>query len=126
MTPHALAIDRRGRLFVADRGNNRVQILDQDGAFVAEWRQFGRPSDVFIDRNDLLYSADSESDGRNPGFKRGIRIGSASDGRLAAFIPDPEVTTATTSAAEGVAVDAQGNVYGAQVGTPTVKKYIRK
>jgi hypothetical protein len=42
------------------------------------------------------------------------------------LIPDPEVTTATTSAAEGVAVDRDGNVYGAQVGTPTVKQYVRK
>ena len=44
--PHALAIDSQGRLFVGDRGNNRVQILDQDGKFIAEWAQFGRPSGV--------------------------------------------------------------------------------
>ncbi len=126
-TPHALAIDARGRIFVADRGNNRIQIFDQEGTFIAEWKQFGRLSDVFIDRNDMLYGADSESDAaRTPGFARGISIGSARDGKVLYFIPDPEVTQASTSAAEGVAADAQGNVYGAQVGTPTVKKYIRK
>jgi hypothetical protein len=35
---------RTWRLYVADRGNNRVQILDLEGRFIAEWKQFGRPS----------------------------------------------------------------------------------
>jgi hypothetical protein len=52
--PHALAIDSVGRLFVADRANNRIEIFDQDGKFIAEWRQFGRPSGLFIDKNDVL------------------------------------------------------------------------
>ena len=50
-----LAMDSRGRLFVGDRGNNRIQIFDQDGKFLEEWKQFGRPSGLFIDRNDTLY-----------------------------------------------------------------------
>jgi mono/diheme cytochrome c family protein/streptogramin lyase len=58
--PHALAMDSRGRLFVGDRWNNRLSIFDQDGRFLAAWTQFGRPSGVFIDRNDVLYVADSE------------------------------------------------------------------
>jgi outer membrane protein assembly factor BamB len=49
-TPHGLALDAQGRLFVADRENNRLQIFDQNGKFIAEWHQFGRPSDVFIDK----------------------------------------------------------------------------
>src|SRR2546426_11807145 len=53
-TPHALAMDSRGRLFVGDRGNNRIQIFDQDGKFLEEWKQFGRPSGLFIDKNDNL------------------------------------------------------------------------
>ena len=77
-TPHALAMDSRGRLFVGDRGNNRIQIFDQDGTFLDEWKQFGRPSGVFIDRNDMLYVADHQSDATtNPGFRKGITIGSA-------------------------------------------------
>jgi DNA-binding beta-propeller fold protein YncE len=81
-TPHGLAMDSRGRLFVGDRGNSRIQIFDQDGKFLEEWKQFGRPSGVFIDRNDILYVADHTSDEKtNPGFRKGIRIGSARDGR---------------------------------------------
>jgi hypothetical protein len=50
--PHGIAMDSRGRLFVGDRGNGRVQIFDQDGNFLEEWKDFGRPSGMFIDRND--------------------------------------------------------------------------
>jgi NHL repeat-containing protein len=130
--PHSLAMDSKGRLFVADRGNSRIQIFDQEGKFLEEWRQFGRPSGVYIDKNDMLYVADSESNlARNPGFRRGIRIGSVKDGKVTAFIPDPvlnpgqglEPTNGT--AAEGVAADAAGNVYGAEVGPRNFKRYVK-
>ena len=107
--PHGLAMDSQGRLFVADRANNRIQIFDQDGKFLAEWKQFGRPSGVFIDKNDIIYVADSQSsDKTNPGFKQGIRIGSAKDGKVTAFIQE----TVDVGALEGVAADDSGNVYG--------------
>ena len=134
--PHALAFDSRGRLFVGDRANNRIQIFDQDGNFIDQWKQFSRPSGVYIDNHDVIYVTDSESTdkpgyGYNPGWRRGIRVGSAKDGSVAAFRPDPLSPTTdgklpATSAAEGVAADAAGNVYGAEVGPKTLKKYARK
>ena len=125
--PHALAMDSRGRLFVGDRGNNRIKILDQDGKLLDTWYQFGRPSGLFIDANDNLYVADSESgsvDKTRTNWTRGIRIGSARDGTVRALIPDPAVNPPSTSAAEGVAVDAHGNIYGAEVGPKALKKYV--
>ncbi|MCH7562373.1 MAG: hypothetical protein IH968_01000 [Gemmatimonadetes bacterium] len=127
--PHALAMDSQGRLFVGDRANSRIQIFDQDGNHLATWTQFGRPSGLFIDENDVLYAADSESNARrNPGWHRGIYIGSARDGWVHAFIPDPEPdpNNSGTSAAEGVAVDAMGNVYGAEVGPRMLRKHIKR
>lgn len=127
-TPHAIAMDSKGRIFVGDRGNNRIQIFDQEGNFIAEWKQFGRPSGIFIDKHDNIYVADSESRADNhPGWKRGIRIGSAKDGSVSAFIPDtePDPDHKPTSGAEGVAADNSGNVYGAEVGPKDVKKYVK-
>lgn len=127
--PHALAMDSQGRLFVGDRGNSRIQIFDQEGNHLETWSQFGRPSGLFIDANDILYSADSESNARrNRGWARGIRIGSVTDGFVTEFIPDPEPDqdNSGTSGAEGVAIDADGNIYGAEVGPRAVKKYVRR
>src|SRR6202007_1799396 len=94
--PNAIAIDAQGRVLVGDRTNNRIQIFDQDGNFLEEWKQFGRPSGIFIDAKDNLYvsglqlqSGVALSDaqlrfGTRPDvksdFKQGIRIGSARDG----------------------------------------------
>jgi hypothetical protein len=127
--PHALAMDSQGRLFVGDRGNQRIQIFDQAGSHLATWTQFGSPSGLYIDGNDVLYAADSDSNATtHPGWRRGMYVGSARDGWLTAFIPDPEPNPddLVTSAAEGVAVDALGNVYGAEVGPRTVRKYVRR
>jgi streptogramin lyase len=136
--PHALAMDSRGRLFVGDRNNNRVQIFDQNGTFIEAWSQYSRPSGLFIDKQDNLYSADSESESvsqNHNGWKRGIRMGrikDGKDGKILAFIPDPETKTRAadnftgTSAAEGVAVDAAGNIYGAEVGPKRAMKYSKK
>jgi len=140
--PHALAVDSKGRLFVGDRNNNRIQIFDTNYKYVTEWKQFSRPSGVYIDKNDNLYVADSESESvsrNHNGWKRGLRIGSAKDGTVKYFIPDPTPTCAqgqrssaespcasNTSAAEGVVADAAGNVYGAEVGPQRVMKYVKK
>jgi sugar lactone lactonase YvrE len=127
-TPHALAFDSRGRLFVADRGNVRLQIFDSNYKFVEEWKQFSRLSGIFIDKNDMLYGADSESSPTSHpgGWQRGMRVGSAKDGKVLYFIPDPEKNPTSTSAAEGVAVDAAGTIYGAEVGPKAVKRYIKR
>jgi DNA-binding beta-propeller fold protein YncE len=130
--PHALAFDSAGRLFVGDRENMRIQILDQNVEYFAEWKQFGTPSGLYIDKNDVIYVTDSESQGNspetngyNPGVQRGIRIGSAKTGVVTAFIPDPEPCCRGSSASEGIAVDKNGVIYGAQVGLMDVKKYTK-
>ena len=133
LQPHALAFDSTGRLFVADRSNNRIQVYDQDlNLLDTGWEQYSRISGLWIDPNDMLYAADSESGSvapDRPQWKRGIRIGSireGKNGKIHFFIPDPSTATSGTLAAEGVAVDREGNVYGAEVGPRALKRYVKK
>ena len=129
--PHTIALDSRGRLFVGDRENNRIQIFDQEGKLLDEWRQFGRPSGITITKDDTIYVADSESGpdtGAHElmGIKKGIRIGSAETGAVTAFIEDMESTRPEHSGAEGIGVDAQGNVYGAVVRRQMLERHVKK
>jgi sugar lactone lactonase YvrE len=128
--PHTIAMDSQGRLFVGDRMNNRIQIFDQEGRFLDQWRQFGRPSGIFITKDDTIYVADSETGPDTgaeelTGWKKGIRIGSAKDGKVTAFIEDLEPARADHSGAEGVGVDAEGNVWGAVVRRQMLEKHIK-
>ncbi len=120
--PHSFAMDSRGRLFVADRGNRRIQIFDQDGKHLDTWYQFSRVSGLYIDAKDTLYAIDSESDENyNPGWRKGLRVGSALTGEVMYFVPEHVSKMASGmggygSMGEGVAVDARGNVFAGEVG----------
>ena len=129
--PHTIAMDSRGRVFVGDRENNRIQIFEQDGTYITEWRQFGRPSGIVITADDTMYVCDSESGpdtGAHElmGIKKGIRIGSARDGSVTTFIEDMESTRGDHSGAEGLGVDAEGNVYGAVVRRQMLERHTKK
>ncbi len=125
-TPHAVKFDSRGRLIVADRHNHRVQILTKDGKYLGEFREFSRPSGLAIDGNDTLYSSDAESDEkRNPGWLKGIRIGSLKDGKVTGFIPPHPTGTPAGAMGEGIAIDAAGNLFTAEATVRGVTKYVR-
>nr|ACN58923.1 hypothetical protein AKSOIL_0081 [uncultured bacterium BLR7] len=123
--PHGIAIDSAGRIFVADRGNNRIQILDPEGNFLAEWKQFGKPSGVYIDARDRIYVGDGMSTPeRNPGVVPGIRVGDAKTGKVTAFIPDNEKYKQGESGVEFLAADADGNIYAGEVTRQRFGKHI--
>ena len=109
--PHRLAFDSQGRLFVADRGNRRIQIFDQDGTFLDQWTQFGSPSGIWIDKRDIVYVA-------VPGQDGGIRIGDAKTGAVTTVIrgTSPEVALA----------DAEGKVYSGPVGGQSLLQFVRQ
>jgi sugar lactone lactonase YvrE len=121
---HAIALDSAGRVYVGDRTNGRVQVFEGDGKFVAEWKQFGRPSGIVIDKNDMIYVADTQSNERNnAGVKQGIRIGSVKDGKVSAFIPEPSVEM---GAPEGIGVDSAGTVYAGWTGKMALRRFVKK
>ncbi len=133
-TPHGLELDSKGRLLVADRGNHRIQIFDQEGNYLESYHQHGRISGLFITADDMLYAIDSESTEENHlGWLNGVRIGPANEDRITAFIPPHahEARVLQGVAGEGVAVDSEGNVYVAEGpgSRPTagggITKYVR-
>jgi DNA-binding beta-propeller fold protein YncE len=128
--PHDISIGgSKGYVYVADRSNSRVQVFDQDGKFIAAWKQFGRPSAVYIAKDDTFYVSDSQSNSMvNPGYLRGITVGSAKDGSLSAFIPDPDLAQADVnriSGASGIVADEKGTIYAADVGPHRLRKYMK-
>ena len=124
---HAIALDSQGRVFVGDRGNGLIKIFDGEGNLIDEWKQFGRPSGIYIDAADNIYVTDSQSDAkRNPGFRRGIRVGSAKDGTVRALIPGVGPEPDKESVPEGIAADASGVIYGAETSAANLLKYVKK
>ena len=115
-TPHALRFDSRGRLWVADRGNHRIEIFDQEGKYLESRYMFGRVSGFFI-RGNSVYAIDSESGPLNhPNWRDGVRVAPLDEDRIVAYIPpfDREDRVYQGTAGEGIAVDADGNVYAAE------------
>jgi sugar lactone lactonase YvrE len=127
-TPHALEFDSKGQLVIADRHNHRIQILTKAGKFIREYDDFGRTSGLAIDRNDVIYTTDSESTEKvHLGWRRGIRIGSLKDGKVTIFVPPHTVPNSLDGAmGEGIAIDAAGNVYTAEAQLRGVTKYVKQ
>jgi sugar lactone lactonase YvrE len=115
-TPHAMVFDAKGRLWVADRGNHRLEIFDQEGKYLESRYAYGRISGLFI-RGGTVYAIDSESGPFNHvGWRNGVRVGPLDEDRITAFVPpfEREDRVYQGTAGEGVAVDADGNIYAAE------------
>ncbi|MCZ6456355.1 MAG: hypothetical protein O6650_03800, partial [Actinobacteria bacterium] len=116
-TPHALEFDSQGRLWVADRGNHRLEIFDQDGNYLDSRYTYGRISGIFITDDDMVYAIDSESGMTNhPNWVDGVRIGHVDRDYIEGFIPGwpTDARPLQGTAGECVAVDWDGNVFAAE------------
>jgi NHL repeat-containing protein len=136
--PHDIAVGgSKGYVYVADRQNNRIQVFDQNGNFIAAWKQFGQPSSVYVDKNDNIFvgatyqtpsqgqSVTGPTTGPND---RAIVVGNAISGELKYLIPDPgdlSKMTDTGTSASGIGVDEQGSIYAADVGFNNLRKYAK-
>jgi DNA-binding beta-propeller fold protein YncE len=115
VVPHAIAIDKRGRILVADRHNNRIQVFDSNGKYLTEWGDLDLPTAIFIDKDDTIYISElhprvSIFDSNGKLLTRWGNEGRDKDNPL--FV-----------ALHSVVVDSQGDLYVAEVmgihqGTP--------
>ena len=125
--PHTLRFDSEGRLWVADRQNNRLQVFDQDGKYIAEYKQFGRPVGLDIE-GDTIIVADSESTPQsNPGYTRGrgITIANWKTLQVTAFIPlEGDDGKPGTSGPEDVKMSG-GAVYAGMITQKLFAKYVK-
>lgn len=111
--PHSIRLDPRGRVFVGDRENDRVQIFEPDGKFVDQWRESGAPYGLFLDQ-DRLFVADGRAKRINVLDASGKRVGGWSTGE--GVVNEPH----------WVCVDRRGDVYVTYVGGKRLEKYAAK
>ena len=127
--PHDIFVGgSKGWVYVVDRGNKRIQVFDQDGKLITIWKQFGTPNSVFVDKDDNIFVGSGASGGKSAVNDRGIVVGNAITGEPKYFIPDPgdlSKMNDTGSSASGIAEDAEGNIYAADVGENNLRKYTK-
>jgi sugar lactone lactonase YvrE len=126
--PSGVYIDKKDNIYVADSESQMVHAPAGGRGGAAGKQGKGKQGKAAAPGGGRGTGPLTTDYGYNEGFKRGMRIGSAKDGKVVAFIPDPQQADANgrlpaTSAAEGVVADSKGNVYGAEVGPHDVKKY---
>jgi len=109
--PHSIAIDSKGRLYVADRSNNRIEIFDQEGKFLNQWTNFGTPWGVFV-KKDRIYVVDGTKNNC-------LLIASTKDGRVLEKIEGLSNPTAVT-------VDSKDAIYVGEVNGTNVKKFVKQ
>lgn len=113
--PHAIALDARGRVYVGDRENKRIQIFDPKGNYITEWRT-GAPYGLAFDREGSLWMGDGVAN-------RVVQIDR--DGKVIDSFELP-VPHADGTGAHMLAVGADGAVYVAETGRFLVRKYVKK
>ncbi len=113
---HGIAIDSKGQLWVADRENERIQVFDQDGAFVREMKYAGLPCALEIgDR--YIYMVN--------GFA-GQLLRLDLNGMVVAAVGKPGKELGEFGEAHFVAVSPKGEIFVADTVKPALHKFVKK
>lgn len=112
MTPHSIVMDSHGRLYVANRGNKRVEIFDQSGAYLGQITNAGTPYGLAITPDDVLYVADGTAG------SEALTVVNTSNGNVLAHISG-------MTGAHAITVDRSGAIYVAEVRGRAVEKFTR-
>jgi DNA-binding beta-propeller fold protein YncE len=117
---HYLDVDDQGRVYVCDRENHRIEVFDEDGAYLTEWPDLFMVAKVRI-RKDIAYVVEQ---GRTPTTGR-ISILSL-DGKLLGRWSNnegPGEGHPNTGISHGLTVDSRGDIYVAELNPNMYSKY---
>ncbi|MHB1415913.1 MAG: peptidyl-alpha-hydroxyglycine alpha-amidating lyase family protein [Chloroflexota bacterium] len=122
--PHGIWVAKDGRVFVCDRENDRIQIFTPEGEYVDEWTQVQRPTDVFMDREGLVYVSELWWRPGQRSFTHGV-IEKDQYGRVSVFDPEgtlvvrwggaPPCAPGNLCAPHTLCVDSHGDLYVGEV-----------
>jgi DNA-binding beta-propeller fold protein YncE len=125
---HHVWLDTKGRVWVCDRENNRIQLFDTNGTFLTQWTDVSRPTAIFLDKEGVVYVA--ELNARISIFDNNGKL-LARWGDTVGGDPWKQVLVAP----HAIAVDSRGDLYVAQAmmtiggiekGTKVVQKYVKR
>jgi len=105
-TPHSIAVDRQGRVYVADRENYRIQIFNPEGEFLQEWTNVGAPWGLYLTPEQILYMADGYN---NRVLKLDL------EGKLLGSFGAPGKLPGQFSYVHNISVGPDGAVYPAEI-----------
>lgn len=136
--PHSIVVDSKGILYVSDRDNVRVQVFDQSGEFLAEWRNLLVPWGLWVSKDDEIWIAGSSPmpwrpDDINLGCppKDQVFMKFDTSGKLQQLWTIPKGEDGKEKPGElnwvhGLALDSQGNIYAGDIKGRRVQKFVRQ
>lgn len=114
--PHAIAVDKKGLVYVGDRENRRIQVFDAEGSFIKEWTDIGYPYGITITPDQNLYLADGKNE-------RILKMNL--EGKTLGAIGEPGKGRGQFGWAHSVAVSSAGEIYVAEILNWRVQKFVK-
>jgi peptidylamidoglycolate lyase len=125
--PHALAVDAQGRVYVADRVNDRVQVFDGKGGYLTEWKSptIGRPFGLALLPGSRIAILDGGSNPDKVPDHDGVTIAGL-DGKVTEHFGRMGNQDGQFWIAHDVAADRAGNLYVVDIAGQRVQKFVRE
>jgi DNA-binding beta-propeller fold protein YncE len=112
--PHGIAVDKRGRVYVGDRDNRRMQVFDADGNFIAQWKHVGSPWGVAITPDEHIVMCDGYN---NRILKLNL------NGEVQGVVSGPGKLPGEVDYSHHIAVGPSGSIYVAEIKNWRVQKF---